>query len=204
MTQVNPEIFLPMCGVPEHTPLPPVSSRCIQRDLGVPVLYNERYCKYAKKEISKRNLRQGPSKTDQLEKCFTDPLRNEVRFIRAPAGRNVSPGERIKRSGSSATMCAAYYFKSESDFEGAKVGDWYTVVFDVTDVPCWHKDQKSVYSLMAGEAVKSCHGDKGKAIFRINTKSGFFLFSGKALATAGVRLHLRRPPSVRVCTKEIR
>jgi hypothetical protein len=158
----------------------------------------------AKKEISERNLRQGPSKTDQLEKCFTGPLRNEVRFIRAPAGRNVSPGERIKRSGSSATMSAAYYFKSESDFEGAKVGDWYTVINYAKDVPCWHNDQKSVYSPIAGNAVEGCRGRKGKVIFRINTKSGFFLFSGKALAEAGVLLHLRRPPSVRVCTKEIR
>ena len=102
--------------------------------------------------------------------------------------------------GSAMRKAGAFVF-SETGYSDATVGSWFTVLFNVKEVPCLHKNQETVYSPLAGEAVECCRDLKGDVIFRIKSMTGDFDFRGRDLAKAGVPLQLRRPPPVRVCTK---
>lgn len=101
----------------------------------------------------------------------------------------------------SAKRKADSFVVSETEYGDVTVDNWFTVLRNIKEVPCLHKNQETVYSPLAGEAVECCRDLKGDVIFRIKSMTGDFDFRGRDLAKAGVPLQLRRPPPVRVCTK---
>ena len=80
---------------------------------------------------------------------------------------------------------------SETEYDNAIEGRWYSVLWNINDVQCWNEKARCTSNLLAGQAVECLVDAEGKKIFRVNSPDGDLIFKGKHLAASRVRLHIR-------------